>query len=86
MTSYSRNGKRRGEIVITMNDILVAIAEHAVYTESLEAEILRLKEVLFCCGEQAVVNFNDPTVGLVDKTLDGFKLPEARFKEIMGSI
>ena len=56
----------------------------AAMIENLEAEVLRLKEVLFCCGERAVANWNDSTVGLVDKTLDGFKITKGRYKEILG--
>ncbi len=63
--------------------ILDAAAKNAACVVKLEAEVLRLKEVLFCCGELAVVNFNHPTVGLVNRTLKGFKIPEARFKEIL---
>ncbi len=46
-------------------------------------EIDALKEVLFCCGELAVVNWNDFTVGLVDRTLKGFTITKERYEEIL---
>lgn len=46
-------------------------------------EIIRLREILFCIGEMAVTSFDDKIVGIVDRTLNGFKIPEERFKVIL---
>lgn len=64
-------------------EILDTPARNAALVVKLEAEVLRLKEVLFCCGEIAVGDFCDPIVGLVNRTLKEFKVPEARFNEIL---
>lgn len=50
----------------------------------LQKENLKLKEILFVIGEIVCVDFDDTVVGIVDKTLKGFKISEERFKEILG--
>jgi len=49
-----------------------------------EREIKELKDVLFAIGELAVVNWDDSIIGLVDKTLDGYKATEEKMNGILG--
>ncbi len=48
-----------------------------------DKEILRLKEILFVLGEIAIVIFDDKIVGIVDKTLKGFKITKKRYLELL---
>lgn len=54
--------------------------------QRLVREIVRLKEVLFCCREIAISDWNDLVVELIDNTLQGFKITRERYLEILGSL
>lgn len=77
--------KRRRRITIVTQQ-KQTIADLELEVRRLEAEIIYLKEILFCCGEVAVGNFDNTVVGLADRTLKGFKIPEKRYREILQSL
>ena len=51
--------------------------------KELQAENRQLKERLFVVGELAITSFDDSIVGIVDRTLNGFKLGKKRYDEVL---
>lgn len=78
----TRRHRKKINILRIQADAIYRLRKQNRRLKELEKENLHLKEVLYVCGEIAVTSFEDMIVGLVDRTLNGFRIPESRFKEI----